>query len=63
MDGCGSSVSPEDAARIKASKEFKKALDEQFKIDNSKVTLLLLSAGKSDKLTIFKQMRVLLVHC
>jgi hypothetical protein len=56
MVGCASSMSPEDAARIKASKEIKKALDEQFKINNSKVKLLLLSAGKSGKLIIFKQM-------
>jgi hypothetical protein len=52
-------MSPEDAARIKTSKKIKKALDKQFKIDNSKVKLLLLGAGKSGKLTIFKQMQVL----
>jgi hypothetical protein len=52
-------MSPKDAARIKASKEIEKALDKQFNIDNSKVTLLFLGASKSGKLTIFKQMRVL----
>jgi hypothetical protein len=60
MVGCASSMSPEDVARIKASIEIEKALDKQFKIDNSKVKLLLWGAGKSGKLTIFKQMRVLL---
>ena len=33
MGGCASRMSAEDTARIKASKEIEKALDEQFKID------------------------------
>ncbi|KAL3816027.1 hypothetical protein ACHAXA_010332 [Cyclostephanos tholiformis] len=59
MGGCASSVSAEDAAKIKSSKDIEKALNEQFKIEDSKVKLLLLGAGESGKSTIFKQMRVI----
>jgi hypothetical protein len=34
MGGCASRMSAEDTARIKASKEIEKALDEQFKIES-----------------------------
>ena len=52
-------MSAEEKAAAKASKEVEKLMEKQFKVDNSKIKLLLLGAGESGKSTIFKQMRVL----
>ena len=52
-------MSAEEKAAAQASKEVEKLMEKQFKVDNSKIKLLLLGAGESGKSTIFKQMRVL----
>ena len=57
--GACQSMSAEEKAAAKASKEVEKLMEKQFKVDNSKIKLLLLGAGESGKSTIFKQMRVL----
>jgi GTPase SAR1 family protein len=57
--GACQSMSAEEKAAIKASKEVEKMMEKHFKVDNSKIKLLLLGAGESGKSTIFKQMRVL----